>query len=112
MTGPKKQARRRQLRAPCRVPVVIAWTDEDGTERYNAGKCLEFSEAGLRIEVPYAIPYLSYVTLRLESVGLAASARVRHVRHRGLSAVIGLELREPLRGRVLEALSGAQSSAA
>jgi hypothetical protein len=88
--------------------VFIAWTDDQGTDRYTKGKCVEVSETGVQIEVPQPIPYRSSVTLRLEGAGLAASATVRHVRRRGLSAVIGLELRQPLQAELLQALTQTQ----
>jgi len=96
---------RRQERTICAVPVFVAWTDDHGADRYMKGKCVEISETGLQIEVQQPIPYLSYVTLRLEGGGLAASAIVRHVTRRGLSAVVGLELRERVRAQVFQALT-------
>jgi len=103
-----KKNKRLHERTTCAVHVFVAWTDEHGVDRYVKGKCVEISETGVRLELQQPIPYLSYVTLRLEGAGLAASARVRHVSRRGLSAVVGLELRESVRTQVLQALTQTQ----
>jgi len=97
---------RRAVRTSCSVPVFISWMEDDGTEHLARGTCVEISETGMRIKLPRPIPYLSFVTLRLEGPGLAVSGRVRHVRRQGLSAIVGLELRQPLKAHVLKAALG------
>ena len=97
--------RQRATRTPCNIRVTIGWTEEEGNrDRYMIGACVEISATGLRIELPQPIPYLTYVTLRVEGMGLAISARVRHSRVRGAKAVMGLELSEPIREQIVEAL--------
>ncbi len=92
---------RRGTRTACSVPVILAWSEDDGTERLARGTCIEISSAGIRVALPHPIPYLAYVTLRLEGPGLAVSGRVRHVRRSGLNAVVGLELRQSLKPELL-----------
>lgn len=100
-----EKIRRRANRTTCDVSVTISWTDEEGNrERYLVGKCVEISATGLRIELLQPIPYLTYVTLRIAGMDLAASARVRHSRSRGLKATMGLELSQPIRNQIIEAL--------
>jgi hypothetical protein len=97
--------RQRATRTSCNIPVTIGWTEDEGNrDRYMIGACVEISVTGLRIELPQSIPYLTYVTLRVEGMGLAISARVRHSRIRGVKAVVGLELSEPIREQIVEAL--------
>ncbi len=94
---------RRGTRTKCSVPVILAWSEEEGTERLARGTCIEISSTGIRVALPHPIPYLAYVTLRLGGPGLAVSGRVRHVRRTGLNAIVGLELRQPLNPEVLKA---------
>jgi hypothetical protein len=102
---PLGKIRQRATRTPCNIRVTLGWTEEEGTrDRYMIGQCVEISATGLRIELPQLIPYLTYVTLRVEGMGLAVSARVRHSRIRGVKAIIGLELSEPIREQLVEAL--------
>jgi len=97
--------RKRATRTSCNIPVTIGWTEDEGNrDRYMIGACVEISVTGLRIELPQPIPYLTYVTLRVDGMSLAVSARVRHSRTRGVKAVMGLELSEPIREQIVEAL--------
>jgi len=89
----------------CHISVTISWTEEEGgQDRYMVGKCVEISAKGLRIELLQPIPYLTYVTLRIQGMHLATSARVRHSWTRGLKAIVGLELSQPIRDQIIEAL--------
>lgn len=100
-----EKIRRRGSRTACDISVTISWTEEEGNrDRYLLGKCVEISETGLRIELLQPIPYLTYVTLRIAGMNLATSARVRHSRTRGLKATMGLELSQPIRNQIIEAL--------
>jgi hypothetical protein len=100
-----ERTKRRVSRTPCNIPVTISWTEDEGNrDRYMVGACVEIAATGLRIELPQPIPYLTYVTLRVEGMGLAISGRVRHSRNSGLKATMGLELSEPIRDEMLEAL--------
>lgn len=102
---PLGKIRKRASRTACNIPVTIGWTEEEGNrDRYLMGACVEISTTGLRIELPQPIPYLTYVTMRVEGMSLAISARVRHSRTRGVKAVMGLELSEPIREQIVEAL--------
>ena len=67
-------------RIPCTQAVLLAWTAEDGSDRYARGRCRDVSTAGLRIETFEAIPAQSLVSLRIETWDLAGSARVRYSR--------------------------------
>jgi hypothetical protein len=99
-----KKVRPRPVRTACNLPATITWTEEGNRDRYVIGKCVEISTTGLRIELPQPIPYLTYVTLRIEGVALAISGRVRHSRARGLKCTTGLELSQPIREKIMEGL--------
>jgi len=58
---------------------------------------------GLRVETAETIPAHSYVNLRVEQVDIADSARVRYVRRGGARNLVGLELGEKVRERLLDA---------
>ena len=96
--------RRRNERIPCTLPVRLTWTDEDGKDFYARGNCRDISFDGLRVETTETIPAHSYVNLRVEKVDVAGSARVRYLRRGGARNVVGLELGEKVRERLLEAL--------
>jgi len=82
----------------------LTWTGEDGKDFYARGNCRDISLDGLRIETNETIPAQSYVSLRVEKVDVAGSARVRYVRRGGIRNVIGLELGEKVREQLIEAL--------
>jgi hypothetical protein len=101
---------RRYERIPCALPVLLAWTTEDGSDRYARGKCRDISPSGLRLETLEMIPARSYVNLRVEKVDVAGSARVRYLRRSGMGHVIGLELTQNVRRQILDALRQKPSS--
>jgi len=103
-----KKIRPRAVRTPCNLPATITWTEEGNRDRYILGTCVEISTTGLRIELPQPIPYLTYVTLRIEGLALAVSGRVRHSRASGLKCTTGLELSQPIRAQIMEALRTGQ----
>ncbi|HEY2845067.1 MAG TPA: PilZ domain-containing protein [Bryobacteraceae bacterium] len=104
----RKDVRRHQ-RISCRQPVLLAWTAEDGSDRYARGKCRDVSAAGLRIETFDPIPAHSLVSLRIETWDLAGSARVRYSRRSATGVVIGLELNQNVRQQILDRLRNATS---
>jgi len=100
---PRKEIRR-HVRIPCKLPVLLAWTSADGSDRYARGKCRDISLAGLRVETMDTIPPQSYVNLRIEQWDLAGSARVRYSRRGGVGNVVGLELNQEVRQQILDSL--------
>ena len=88
--------RRRNERIPCTLPIRLTWTDGDGKDSYARGNCRDISLDGLRVETNETIPAHSYVSLRVEKVDVAGSARVRYLRRGGARNVVGLELGENL----------------
>jgi hypothetical protein len=105
---PRKDIRR-YPRIPCTLPVRLAWTHADGTDRYGRGKCRDISPTGLRIDTLETIPAQSYVNVRVETLDVAGSARVRYMRRSGAGNVIGLELNQKVRQQLLDALRDAAS---
>jgi hypothetical protein len=95
---------RRDERIPCTLPVRLSWTDPGGSEGYGRGKCRDISPDGLRIETIETIPTQSQVSLRIEKMDVAGSARVRYFRRGPTSNIIGLELNQKVRQQLLDAL--------
>lgn len=67
-------------------------------------KCLDLSEGGLRVEAPQSIPARTPVSLRAEGIQFSGNASVKHQRRQGSNYVLGLELSEALRDKVLAAI--------
>jgi hypothetical protein len=86
------------------LSVLMAWTAEDGSDRYARGKCRDISPAGIRVETIEAIPVQTNVNLRIEKWDLTSSARVRYTRRAGMSNVVGLELTQSVRQQLLDSL--------
>lgn len=76
--------------------VRLCWKDSIGNDKVASGRCIDMSVSGLRLEVPEALVERSYVSVKADSVGFAATASVRHcVRARG-KFIVGLEFSSPL----------------
>jgi PilZ domain len=102
---PRRDVRRHE-RIRCTLPVRMARTnDEDGSDRYTRGKCRDISPDGLRVETTETIPTQSFVNLRIEKVEVSGSARVRYFRRGPMANVIGLELSQRVRQKLLHSLS-------
>lgn len=103
---PRRDIRRHE-RIPCTLPVRLAWTDADGSDRYARGKCRDISPGGLRVETTETISTQSHVSLRVEKLDVAGSARVRYFRRGPMRNVIGLELNQKVHQQLLDALRDA-----
>jgi len=106
---PRRDIRRHE-RIPCTLPVRLSWTAPDGSEGYARGKCRDISTEGLRVETTETIPTQSQVSLRVETLDVAGSARVRYFRRGPMRNVIGLELSQQVRQQLLDALRETTSS--
>lgn len=95
---------RRHQRIPCTPSILLTWTDTHGFDRYARGQCRDVSEVGLRVDTVDKIPPQSYVNLRIEKWDLTTSARVRYSRRAGTGNIIGLELTQKVRQRILDSL--------
>jgi hypothetical protein len=82
---------RRQDRIEVAVPVDVMWTDRHGHERFATARSIDICEAGIRIQVPEALPERSYVRLRADRIALAGSASVRSCVKKGTKFMVGLE---------------------
>jgi hypothetical protein len=103
----------REIRRHHRVPylgrVFISWEDA-GVPKYAPAKCLDVSEAGMRVEMPESIPIRTNVWLRADQIKLGGSAIVKHVERQGTHHVLGLQLSEVLRERTLKVIRDAETS--
>jgi hypothetical protein len=83
---------RRQDRRACDQSVTVLWRDIRGDEKFVNAKALDISEAGLRLQMPEALPQQAYLTLRASKLGLLGRASVRHcTRINGSKYAIGVE---------------------
>jgi hypothetical protein len=101
---------RRDERIPCTLPVRLSWVESNGTAGYARGKCRDISPDGLRVEISETIPTQTQVSLRVEKVDVAGSARVRYFRRGPARNVIGLELSQKVQQQLLDALRATASS--
>jgi hypothetical protein len=93
------------LRIPYSGPVRISWNDKRGDTKYAEVKCLDVSEAGLRIEAPESIAPGTYVTLRADRINVYGTACVKNVAGKGTKFILGLELSAQLRGKAVAKLT-------
>jgi hypothetical protein len=98
---------RRGKRIPCAGPVRLSWEDVRGQTQYAVGKCIDISEAGLRVEVRESIPVRTRVAFRIEAINESGSGSVRHATRRNMKVVLGLALSHPLTQQILESLERA-----
>ena len=98
---------RRNNRVPCAGSVSLSWDDERGQTRYASGKCIDISEAGLRVELKESIPVRTRVAFRMEAINESGSGTVRHATRRNMKVVIGLALSHPLTKQILQSLERA-----
>lgn len=87
---------RHYQRRTCHTPVIIGFIDREGAQKFLSGTCVEISGKGVLVRSEQLVPFLSYVTVSMEEIKIEAVARVRHLSIRNGSAMLGLELREPL----------------
>lgn len=85
---------RRDARLATGDPVRLAWEDVSTGTKFVAGKCVDVSAAGLKIEVPLAIPVRTNVMVRSGALGLSGAGVVKHSLRRGTKYVIGIQLSE------------------
>lgn len=98
---------RRYPRAECREDVRVIWTDSRGEPQYLAGKTVDISERGIRVELPQPVPVRTHIGLRSESLGLACSGSVRHCGRRGAKYFVGIAFSGtlPLHPRIVSLLA-------
>jgi hypothetical protein len=97
--------KRHNRRIHCVKPIRVSW-EENGEPRFVYAKCIEISENGVRIELPYPVRTGSRILLREDSLGLATSATVKHLIRKGGKCMLGLHLREGIRARTIALLEG------
>lgn len=95
---------RRHQRIPYAGPIRLSWTDNTGAPKFATGKCIEVSEAGIRIEVPVNISNRTVVQLNAEKIKFAGSSSVRHVERHGTKYILGLELSQSMTQKAIAAL--------
>ena len=82
---------RRHSRMNAQCVVQLVWKDQLGNEKFTKARTLDVSESGLRLEVPERIPERSYVSFRVDELGLHGTASVRSCNGKGLKYIVGLE---------------------
>ena len=99
-----KKDSRRHGRISYLGPLSVSWETSGGEVKYTNGKCIDFSEGGLRIEVTEPIPVRTYITLRAQRINLNGAATVRNVDRAGAKYILGVELSQSLHERAMEHL--------
>lgn len=95
---------RRHHRLPFVGTVRVSWETLSGEPRFSQCKCIDVSEAGLRIEMPVSVPLRTRVSVSAERIKIAGSGSVKHVARYGAKYVIGVELTEKLLGKTLDVI--------
>jgi len=101
---------RRHHRLPYLGKVSISWEDTHGLPKYARARCLDVSEAGMRIETPEPIPVYTNISVRADQIKLVGSATVKHVERLGSKCILGLELSQSLRDRTLSVIREDETS--
>ena len=78
------------------APVELRWLDGDGISRTVSGRTENASVYGLGIVIPSEIRIGTEVSVILNGVGIAGSARVCHLRPRGSEFRSGLAFKQAL----------------
>jgi hypothetical protein len=96
---------RRHRRIPYLGPIRISW-EEQGQPRFAMARCIDISEAGLRIESPAPIRAGASIQLGAERIKLTGSATVKNVVRNGSKYLVGLQLTRAMLGSTIEELDG------
>ena len=96
---------RRHRRIPYQGPIRISWT-EQGSPRFAITRCIDISEAGLRIESPYPVPTGAVLSLLSERIKLHGAATVKHSVRHGSKYLLGLQLAQAVLGGTITSLEG------
>jgi hypothetical protein len=91
---------RRQKRIAYVGPIRISWEDQ-GQPRFALAKCLDISEAGVRIEAPQPVRIGSTIQLAAERIKLAGSATVKNVVRNGSKYLLGVQLNRAMLGQAI-----------
>jgi len=81
---------RRQKRKPLKFKVHLTWKQGE-TDVFALGKCVDVSEAGLRVETKVEIPAGTFVTFRTLELGFGGTGLVRNVGRKTMVYEIGVE---------------------
>lgn len=102
---------KRRHRRICYVnPIRVSW-EENGEPRFAFAKCIEISENGVRIELPYPVRIGASILLREDGMKLATSATVKHLIRRGGKCLLGLNLRQGILAKTIAQLESGQAIA-
>lgn len=96
---------RRHQRISYINPVRISW-EEHGQSHFAMAKCIDISEAGLRIESPYPIRPGTTIQLGAERLRLAGAAAVKHTVRFGGKYLLGVELSQSILREKIAGLEG------
>ena len=101
-TGKNK---RRHRRVSYLSPIRISWEDR-GQQRYALGKCVDISQAGLRLETPQPIAPGTLIQVAADQVKLSGSATVKHTVRIGSKYLLGAELTQFMLDSTVADLAG------
>jgi len=85
-----KHNQRQHARTVVQESILLSCT-MDGMNRLFRGKCVEVSEAGMKVVCPERIPVRTFLNLRCDSLGLHGSGSVRYSMSWKMQYRIGIE---------------------
>jgi hypothetical protein len=96
---------RRKRRIPYLGPVRISWEDR-GQARFAAGRCIDISEEGMRIEVSQPVQAGSMVQICADRIRVSGAATVKRMERCGSKYLLGLQLTQAALRKAVAELEG------
>ncbi|HVO97790.1 MAG TPA: PilZ domain-containing protein [Bryobacteraceae bacterium] len=96
---------RRHRRIPYTGPIRFSW-EEQGTPRFGAGRCIDLSEDGLRIETTQSVRPGSPLQFCAERINLSGSATVKRMERSGGKYLLGVHLPQSALAKTVASLEG------
>lgn len=88
--------KRRHVRQPAEDQTHVFWTDDQGRYWQEKAAVNNISACGLGVALRNRIEARTQVGLRSAAGSITTSAKVRHVRQKGMKFLAGLELPTPV----------------
>ncbi len=98
---------RRHRRIPYLGPIRFSW-EEHGTPCFGAGRCIDLSADGLRIETTQAVRAGSPLQFCAERIQLSGSATVRRMERCGGKYLLGVQLPQSALAKAVAHLEGCE----
>jgi len=88
--------KRRHERLPSSAPVALRWREESGEAQFLHGTLLDYSEQGVRIELPERVEFQSFVLVAPQGkIQKAWAGKIRYCLTRQTKYIVGVEFGQP-----------------